>query len=207
MKNIPVLDMQSNARIMRQACAGLAIGVASLVLALPVRATTVLFDGGSGYATGILGLLVGGSSYNVEFVGGSYDDVFSLTAPAFLGDETTADMAANAIRDAMNAEPSVPTISAFDSEVLWVPAALIGGDFQAEQVGHDFSTAPWQRYGDFQGSRSTDWPAGGPGVGNGWYFARFSPATVPVPEPGTIALFAVGAVAGLGTRRRRRAAG
>lgn len=157
------------------------IGMLFLMAVGVAQATIVNYDGGTGYATGIDDLNVGGTLYNVEFIDASYDSVFSSVIPTFFGSAAGANEAANAIMDVLNAETAVPEINEFPNEVLWVAYDVSGSNFYAAQTGHNISTDPWQRFGNFFGDRSTDW---GP-----WYFARFSTA---VPEPGTIWLLSAG---------------
>lgn len=169
------------------------LAVASLAGAGAAHAAMVTYDGGTGYATGIDNLSLGGSSYHVDFVNGSYNSVYSSMLPMFLGDAGGANDAANAIMDTLNAELAVPEINSYPNEVLWVPFDLdASGDFFfATQTGHDVSSDPWQRYANFMGDTSTTWEP--------WYFAKFSAA----PEPGTVGLLAAGLLGGLLLRRKR----
>lgn len=153
--------------------------------------TLIDYDAGTGFAIGIDDLVVGDVHYNVDFIDASYDSVYASMAPTFFGDAAGASAAADAIMDALNAESFVPEINAFPNEILWVAYEVSGSDFFAAQTGHDVSTDPWRRFGNFLGDRGTDW---GP-----WYFAKFTQ----VPEPGTLALLAIG-LAGMGLARRRK---
>lgn len=178
---------------------GVIAGMAMLVLSWsPVQAAVVVYDGGTGYAISIQNLDVGGTKYNVTFMGGSYDSVFASDSPTFFGDDVGADAAADAIMAAMNTEPSVPEISSYGPELLWVPYAYSGStNFLTTQVGHDLSSDPWQRYADFVGSRSTDFSQT-----YGWYFAKFTD----VPEPPTYLLMGLGLLALISFGRRNRTA-
>lgn len=148
----------------------------------------------SGVATGISGLNVGGSDYDVSFVFGAYNAVFGTTTPTFLGDSAGADAAANAMMAVLNAEVPSPTIgSGSRLGVLWTVYSATATNFLATQVG--YQPSPWQRFGDFFGNVTTDHTA------NNWGFAKFT-AVAAVPEPATLALMALG-IAGLGVMRRR----
>lgn len=186
---------------MRNRMFGIAVILASCTASATVNgAPMVTYDGGPGFATGILNLTVNATSQNVHFVGGSYDSVFAASEPEFLGDEVGANAAANAIMDVLNGEPTVPEIAVGTSEVLWVPYELVdAGNFLTEQRGHDTDAAPWQSYADFYGSRTTDFS----GPPHSWLFATFTP----VPEPTSATLLGLGlGVLGIARRKRCRLA-
>lgn len=155
-------------------------------------AATVVYDDGTGYVIGIDELVVDGTLLYMSVESGSFDTVFGASLPYFFGDEATASLAADEIRDVLNSEVGVPEIALGSSEILWVPTAFVDPDsFQAEQVGHVTDADPWQRFADFQGARSVDYS----GAPNSWLFATFSTTPRPVgtvPEPGTALLFAAG---------------
>ena len=149
---------------------------------------SVIYDSNTGYATGIDGLSVSGTVYNVEFVADSYNGTFS-TDPTFLNNEPGANAAADAIMAALNGEPSTPQIADGSSESIFVPRTLLadGIHFQAEQVGHATDASPWQRYSAFQGQLTVDYS----NAPYSWLFARFS-APAAVPEPGALTLLVLG---------------
>lgn len=134
---------------------------ATLVLAsltLPAQAETVQYE--DGYAVGIENLRVNNRCFDVSFETGSYNDVYGRSAPMFLDQPIAANAAANEIRDVLNAQRGVPEINASDGEALWLPNDSIHANrFRAEQVGHNQSTDPWQRYLDFEGIKNHDWEA------------------------------------------------
>lgn len=125
----------------------------------------VVYADNSGQATGINNLYVDGTCVDVRFARGSYQDVYGAASPRYLGLEPAANAAADAIMAVLNAEPTVPEINDSPNEVLWIPTDRSRLTFQAEQVGHNQSWLPWQRFGDFQGSVAADFDA--------WDFAVF----------------------------------
>ena len=124
----------------------------------------VVYADNTGYAVGIHNLNLDGECVDVRFTKGSYLDVFD-EPPRYLGLEARANNATNQIMNVLNAEPNVPEINASPNEVLWIPTDRDRLEFEAEQVGHNESHQPWQRFGDFRGSVATDFAA--------WDFAVF----------------------------------
>lgn len=168
--------------------------IAALVLFAGSQANAVpIVNYSGGVATGISGLTVGSSLYNVDFVFGSYNAVFGATSPTFLGDFAGADAAANAMMATLNAELVPPTIgNGSRLGVLWTVYSVSATNFLATQVG--YQPPPWQRFGNFNGVNTVDHTS------SNWGFATFTT----VPEPATLALMGLG-FAGLGVMRRRRA--
>lgn len=161
--------------------------VATSIQAAPV----VIYDISTGYSVGIQDLMINDITYNVEFANGSYNDVFAADAPTFLGDETGAEAAADAIMDALNNEDSTPQISGGTSEILWIPKALTNA-FIVEQTGHNTLADPWERFGQFSNSVTQDYSD----APNSWVFVKFTH----VPEPCT--LFSLLGLSCLALRRK-----
>lgn len=126
----------------------------------------VIYADNTGHAVGIHNLNIDGTCIDVRFADGSYEDVYAEYAPRYMGLERRANNAANEIMALLNAQQLVPEINDSDNEVLWIPTDRTRPRFQAEQVGHDTSTAAWQRYGDFSGAVNVDFAA--------WDFAVFN---------------------------------
>jgi hypothetical protein len=85
------------------------------------RAATLL--GTTSNPTGIDGLVVDGTTYDVTFVNGSYNVVYTSSAPTFLGNDAGAADAAGAISSALNGFGVGPG----ELEYIDVPAEEGGG--------------------------------------------------------------------------------
>lgn len=118
---------------------------------------TVVFAANTRHAVGINNINIDGACLDIRFARGSYLDVFSDDAPRFLGQETKANNAANTIMDTLNARRFVPQINSSINEVLWIPTDRTRAEFEAEQLGHNTTAAPWRRFGDFRGTVFKDW--------------------------------------------------
>ncbi|ARE38526.1 hypothetical protein RGUI_0385 [Rhodovulum sp. P5] len=180
----------------------LVAAAAFAALAVPSSAD-VLYNPMSGNALGITDFSFDGSVYDVHFVGGSYLDIYGGGDPHFLGNETDADAAADAIMSVLNAEPTTPEISDGTSEVLWLVHTVTIDRFYAEQVGHDTSDAPWMRFADFSGELDFDHSVSP----YNWLFAKFeapgtlTAPTVPVPASGLLLVCGVAGMARLASRK------
>jgi hypothetical protein len=80
----------------------LALATAFLAFTAPIAARAATLVGTSSFPTGVDGLVVGGTTYNVTFTQGNYDAVFSVTAPTFLTNFTGAVAAATDLAAALN---------------------------------------------------------------------------------------------------------
>nr|WP_320011709.1 hypothetical protein [uncultured Desulfobulbus sp.] len=117
---------------------------------------TVMYNGG--FAVGIQGLELSGAEYRVDFIEGSYNSIYQYSAPLFLGNESGAAAAADAIMNVLNAEVVTPHIGINpEYEVLWVPYLESAGDFRTEQRGYSSLTDSWGSYADFQGGVDVDY--------------------------------------------------
>jgi len=153
--------------------------------------------------TGIDGLVVDGTTYNVTFGNGSYNSEFP-SGSTFLNNVSGASDAANAISNAFNTS-GVTGINGGVCSQLTVCAVVIP-DYELPYVVSGPAVV-WV-------SNSNDFVAGGFSTGPNqtvglnfapawdWTWAAFSPANT-VPEPSAIALFAFG-LAALAIARRRR---
>ena len=119
----------------------------------------VIYADNTGYAAGIQNLNIDGECLDVRFARGSYNEVFDSSAPRYLGYEANGHHAANEIMAILNGETSTPEINSSNNEILWIPTDRTRGEFEAEQLGHNQSALPWQRFGDFSGTRHLDFQA------------------------------------------------
>lgn len=125
----------------------------------------VVYAANTEHAVGINNLNLDGTCVDVRFAKGSYEEIYEDNSPRYLGLELRADYAADRIMDVLNAEANVPEINDSPNELIWLPTDRTKARFEAEQVGHNDSASPWQRFADFSGSSSHSWDA--------WDFAVF----------------------------------
>lgn len=162
-------------------------------------------------ATGINGLEVGGSLYDVEFRVGPataiWPDITTITTATFWGDAAAAEAAVEAMVDALN-EPPMPSVLAetggavaLFTAAFIVPYSFFGspGDFT------DLTAA----YGVLDGGTWDNKGSSGAASASGFYpWASFSaspsgPPVETIPAPSAMALLLIG-IASLGAKRRRR---
>lgn len=157
----------------------------------------------SGLAVGIQDLDVDGVHYDVAFRFGSYDTIFAVETPTFLGNALGANHAADAMLALLNAESPVPRIGdGSENGGLWVvydDREINHNDptmYTAKQLAYSTRTAgAWQRFGDFADFKSADETAFNEA------FAVFTPRAGVIPEPISSALVALGLVV-MGWSRR-----
>jgi hypothetical protein len=149
----------------RRQCAGLcgSLLIAGLMLVGSAWSSPVVLSNSSG-AYGINGLGVAGNTYDVRFIAGSYNAVYGLDAPTFLGDSAGAYFASIAIADALRDDPpdEISGVSAGPGGSyiqLLVPWLLLTPDgFQAtfaEAYGGTYPiSAGWNTGGTSANSRS-----------------------------------------------------
>jgi hypothetical protein len=174
----------------------------------PVDAASVIQDS-NGNVTGINGLDVQGANYNVTFSSSSYNDLFEGTGltPTFLGNETGAQSAVDAIIAAFNTLSPIP-LGIVD------PGALIFGAQQGVNVPFDKDPNQFAFLGGLTSFKSgwydnptqkwiTQSFTGGQGSGiRTPQLAIFTANAAPIPTPALLP-----GLIGLGVAVRRRKQG
>lgn len=173
----------------------LVLAAASLAfVAAPMSAqATVTLVGSATDPTGFDGLIIDGKTYDVTFVGGSYNSVYSSVQPTFFGNATGASDAATAIASALtNLAPATET----QTIDIFIPDTIMFTvDSQGWQPEHNFNM-PF-----FTGTYSFNTSTSLPGVGSG-SIEGYTEFTA-VPAPATWALMILGFV-GIGFMTYRR---
>jgi PEP-CTERM motif-containing protein len=169
----------------------LLLGAAS---AMPQAAcATVILIGTTSNPTGLDGLVIDGTTYDVAFIGGigtSYNTAYPSTPPTFLGNTSRALDAATAIAASFNAL----AVSTPQTEIYYVPATTVTSNFTTGTEAEFISTWTTQFAGSFDDESN---------VVN-FNFAVFTTASA-VPEPSTWAMMILGFL-GLGFMAYRRKA-
>ncbi len=118
-------------------------------------AATVVYDGTTGYATGVNDLGVSGTNWFVRFLPGSYASVYATTAPVFLNNESGSQAATTAMINLFNSEATKPELGGlteFDSLLSpFEPQTISGGlvtRFKGHSFGYNSASDPWQQFGD-----------------------------------------------------------
>jgi len=118
------------------------IFILSLSVTFAARAATLV--GTTSEASGINGLLVDGALYDVTFVHDSYEDVYSATAPFFLGNSNGALDAAIALANALNSfgvTGLTGAVIANNDLVAVIPASVSGTGYTGSAAG--FTGSNW----------------------------------------------------------------
>jgi len=195
---------------MRSAIAAAAAAAALSLVASPAVAGPTLVVNGSGQLTGATGVVVNGSSYNVEFVEGTCAGLFggcdSNSDFAFQS-QADAESAAQALLDQVFTGP-------FDTDYTLTFGCSSNGGNDCQAV-IPFAIVPLQDLFSFESAQNTDGASDGIAGGSSdpmifdttdyaeFVFARFTPAAV--PEPASWALMLVGfAAIGFALRRESK---
>jgi hypothetical protein len=172
----------------------------------PAMAANPVVSGGK--LTGATGVVVGGTTYNVEFVDGTCGSVFTgCDAASDFTFQTQAN--AQAARDALLAQvllgtyDTTPGLTAgcalgTESCIVYVPYALDGSNVLGASLNNGTAS---NTIGNSSTPSSFDLTQF-----SGQTWARFSLATTAVPEPGSWAMMLLG-FAGIGLAVRRRGRG
>jgi hypothetical protein len=165
------------------------MGATNAFLTTEANAETLV--GTTSDPTGINGLVVDGTTYNVTFVNGSYTSVYSGAAPTFLGNQTGAYDATVAIGTALNLFLVVPT----------PPLAYILVPYEDPYIATGFDASIYTQFNSVwtndPGNISSQPDSYTSGAED---FAVFTAA---VPEPSTWAMMILG-FAGIGFMAYRR---
>jgi outer membrane lipase/esterase len=167
----------------------------------PMAAQAQTLVGDPSFPTGVDGITVNGTVYNVAFIGGTYNSVFSSSPPTFLGDAPTQvgqySPANIVVIDLDLALSELVPASANVIFEIFVPDANIGGNWTGEAV-HNFGG-----FYDVTGAGASDTTVETPTPPtNDIAFAVLTPVAA-VPEPSTWAMMLLG-FAGIGFMAYRR---
>ena len=127
--------------------AGAVLTIGIVVAAAPSLAASLV--GTPSDATGINDLVVGTTTYDVTFVGGSYNSVYATTPPTFLGDFADAQTASNEIDTFLNLS-GVTALNFFTQEFA-VPFAISGS---SNSFIYNTHVPPWTDNGSANATSS-----------------------------------------------------
>jgi hypothetical protein len=176
----------------------LALATAFSALTAPIAARAATLVGTSSFPTGVDGLVVDGTTYNVTFTPGTYTNVFSVTAPTFLNNSTGASDAAVDLAAALNSLAGAPPPSSEFTEFIPYAAPDNLGDFLSSFV-YGANTI-YAALNSANESDTTNFASRPPTYETG--FAVFTTVAA-VPEPATWAMMILG-FAGVGFMAYRR---
>jgi hypothetical protein len=182
-------------------------GFAQTSFALPiVQKAACINNNEDECATGVTGVDVLGTLYDVIFSQLSYDSLFAIDAPTFFGDESGANAAIAALVPALNVagisgvlgDPISTSVSAMlvPNSILAVPAILVRSSNALYVDGSDFE--PW---GYTDAYLNVNLSISNPMSYNA--YAVFTPSAAEAPAPPILALFGLGLV-GISLSRRKR---
>jgi hypothetical protein len=190
-------------RIFRPLASTLALAFAWFALSMataPITVQALTLVGSTSDPTGVDGLSVDGTTYNVTFAPGSYDTVYASTPPTFLGNATGASDATIALAAALNLLAPNPPSSLFVQ--IFIPDNnfnnfLAFSGFEIEKLQGQENFIIFNVAAASANGVSTNNP---PLNDNG--FAVFA-SVAAVPEPSTWAMMLLG-FAGIGIIAYRR---
>lgn len=180
----------------RTLLARLTVALVFALTASMAQASPIL-QGSPTAATGITGLDVSGTEYDVSFsVAGTYNDEFGSSTPAFFGNETGAEAARDAIRDVLIAN-TVTGIGGLPTDL--VHSLRVPWDLTTNEVATKWIAQSTTGESDWFSGATDNYPRSRLATNASW--ARFTPAQV--PEPVTLALMGLG-LAAIGYQRRKQ---
>ena len=179
--------------------------LAFVFLSVPASAAVTLEVNGSGQITRASGVNVSGTLYDVEFLDGTCENLFSgCDDPTdFIFNSSDADLAAQALIDqvflgAFDFDPDLTAgcTSAFGVCFAWIPTGVSGSLFSASVAANQYddgdyvTSGLWYVTDDFADNQD-------------YTFARFSLSAVPEASTWAMMLLGFGAI-GLAMRRNHR---
>ncbi len=192
----------------RHALGGLVFGLGVLVNTSPANAIPILQVNGSGILTGALGVQVGGSLYNVQFVEGSCNSLFNSCNPTdfdfpslALADAASSALLTQVFIDSVLGDfDSRPELTFGCSLVL---AMVCSASTPYAAVGTNVSLSNARNLAN-TGLDVVTHPVITADVDSSTQLAAVFAVWSPVPEPATITLLGAGLLALVFDRRRRK---
>jgi hypothetical protein len=174
--------------------------VAGVVLLGASQAGAATLVGSTSDATGVDGLVVDGTTYNVTFVNSTYSTVYASTPPTFLGETLTAEHAAIALADALN---TLGATNDFADSNLFIPYQYVPLPSPSSNLYNVYNSGSASNTAGWDYVIGTDYSVTSYG-GTPTDFTVFVAETPVLPA---LPLFAtgLGALGLLGWRRKRKA--